>query len=45
MIEHPRACGVPVDCGPVARTGAVGPLMSVYLRDPDGNLIELAIYD
>lgn len=45
MIEHPRACEVPVNCGPVARTGAIGPMMSVYLRDPDGNLIELAVYD
>ncbi len=28
--------------GPVRRTGARGPLQSVYVRDPDGNLIELA---
>jgi catechol 2,3-dioxygenase-like lactoylglutathione lyase family enzyme len=28
--------------GPVARSGAIGPLRSIYLRDPDGNLIELA---
>ncbi|MCB2214856.1 MAG: VOC family protein [Desulfobulbaceae bacterium] len=31
--------------GPVARTGAAGQLTSVYIRDPDGNLLELACYD
>lgn len=30
--------------GPVDRTGAVGPIESIYLRDPDGNLLELSIY-
>ncbi|QDL92629.1 VOC family protein [Paroceanicella profunda] len=34
--------GVAVEEGPVARTGARGPILSVYLRDPDGNLIEIA---
>jgi len=34
--------GVPVEEGPVPRTGATGPIVSVYLRDPDGNLIELS---
>jgi Predicted ring-cleavage extradiol dioxygenase len=33
---------IQIEEGPVARTGATGPLMSVYVRDPDGNLIELA---
>ncbi len=34
--------GVEVIEGPVHRTGATGPIVSVYLRDPDGNLLELA---
>ena len=28
--------------GPVARTGAIGPIRSIYARDPDGNLVEVA---
>jgi len=32
-----RAHGVPVEAGPVPRTGALGPILSLYLRDPDGN--------
>ena len=36
------AAGVAVEDGPVPRTGAAGPLRSLYLRDPDGNLIELS---
>ena len=36
--------GVSVEDGPVARTGALGPITSFYFRDPDGNLVELATY-
>ena len=36
--------GVPVVEGPVVRTGARGPIESVYFRDPDGNLIEVSRY-
>ena len=34
--------GVPVEHGPLERVGASGQLLSVYVRDPDGNLVELA---
>jgi len=43
-LVHLAACGVAVEAGPVPRTGARGPMVSVYFRDPDGNLIELAHY-
>lgn len=35
-------CGVEIIEGPVTRTGASGKISSIYLRDPDGNLIEIA---
>ncbi|MGB3408061.1 MAG: VOC family protein, partial [Jannaschia sp.] len=39
---HLMAEGVEIEQGPVARTGATGPILSIYLRDPDGNLIEVS---
>ncbi len=39
---HLAACGVTVSEGPVQRTGAQGPILSVYFRDPDLNLIEVS---
>ena len=36
--------GVALEEGPGERTGAIGPIMSCYLRDPDGNLLELSNY-
>lgn len=39
-----QACGVAIEEGPVARTGAVGPITSVYFRDPDENLVEVSRY-
>uniref|UniRef100_F6WBN7 Glyoxalase domain-containing protein 5 n=1 Tax=Ornithorhynchus anatinus TaxID=9258 RepID=F6WBN7_ORNAN len=44
VMEHLKACDVPVEEGPVSRTGAVGQILSVYFRDPDGNLIEVSNY-
>jgi catechol 2,3-dioxygenase-like lactoylglutathione lyase family enzyme len=41
---HLQACGVDLLEGPVRRTGATGPLLSVYCRDPDDNLIEISNY-
>lgn len=40
---HLAAQGVPIIDGPVARTGATGPITSIYVRDPDGNLIEISV--
>lgn len=40
--QHLATCGVPIVEGPVQRTGAQGPILSVYVRDPDQNLIEVA---
>jgi len=45
VVAHLRANGVTIIDGPVPRTGALGPVMSVYLRDPDRNLIEISSYD
>ena len=42
VIARLAACGVPVIEGPVAKTGAQGPIRSVYVRDPDGNLVEIS---
>jgi len=43
-LEHLAEVGVPVVAGPVPQTGALGPMTSVYFRDPDGNLVEIASY-
>ena len=44
VIAHLKSHGVVVAQGPVEKTGALGPMMSVYFRDPDGNLIEVSNY-
>jgi len=42
VIAHLAKLGIPIEEGPVDRTGAVGPIRSVYIRDPDGNLVEIS---
>ena len=42
VIARLVAAGVPIVEGPVAKTGATGPIRSVYVRDPDGNLVEIS---
>jgi catechol 2,3-dioxygenase-like lactoylglutathione lyase family enzyme len=44
VIAHLHNCRVAVEDGPVAREGALGLMESVYCRDPDGNLVEIASY-
>ena len=45
VIEELRDKNVAIEVGPVARTGALGPMRSVYIRDPDQNLVEISNYD
>lgn len=42
VIAHLDRSGITIEVGPVEREGAAGRLVSVYVRDPDGNLIEIA---
>jgi catechol 2,3-dioxygenase-like lactoylglutathione lyase family enzyme len=44
VIDHLAAQGVHLIQGPVPKTGALGPMSSVYFRDPDGNLVEVSNY-
>jgi catechol 2,3-dioxygenase-like lactoylglutathione lyase family enzyme len=45
VISHLAECGVAIELGPVPKTGATGPIRSVYVRDPDGSLVEVSTYD
>ena len=45
VVRYIRDCGVEIVEGPIERTGALGSMMSIYIRDPDQNLIEIAAYN
>jgi catechol 2,3-dioxygenase-like lactoylglutathione lyase family enzyme len=42
VVQQLEQVGIEIELGPVRRTGAAGALTSVYVRDPDGNLVELS---
>ena len=42
VVKHLKDCQVSILEGPVKKAGAMGPVLSVYFRDPDGNLIEVS---
>jgi catechol 2,3-dioxygenase-like lactoylglutathione lyase family enzyme len=44
VANHLRACGVAIEEGPTEKRGAMGTIVSVYCRDPDGSLIEISSY-
>lgn len=44
LIAHIKACNVEIVWGPIERAGATGPINSIYVYDPDGNIIEIANY-
>ena len=44
FLAHLRAENIPIEAGPVNRRGALGPMRSLYFRDPDGNLVEVSEY-
>jgi catechol 2,3-dioxygenase-like lactoylglutathione lyase family enzyme len=44
VLDRLGRLGVEVLEGPVPRSGALEPMDSVYVRDPDGNLIEISVY-
>jgi hypothetical protein len=44
VVDHFKSCSVAVEEGPGEKNGALGTIVSVYCRDPDGNLIEVSSY-
>ncbi len=44
VIAHLERCGVAIVAGPGPRAGAIGTIQSVYIRDPDKNLVEISNY-
>ena len=44
FIDRLENRGIPIIEGPIERTGASGPIMSIYIRDPEGNLLEFSAH-
>ena len=44
VVDHFKICGIAIEEGPGEKSGAMGTIVSVYCRDPDGNLIEVSSY-
>ena len=44
VIDHFNAENIEIEVGPIPKSGATGSLISIYFRDPDGNLLELSNY-
>lgn len=44
VVEYVTAMRIRIEAGPVEREGALGRMRSIYIRDPDRNLIEIAKY-
>jgi catechol 2,3-dioxygenase-like lactoylglutathione lyase family enzyme len=44
VTAHLEQCGIPIIAGPGPRAGAIGEIQSVYIRDPDQNLVEISNY-
>jgi catechol 2,3-dioxygenase-like lactoylglutathione lyase family enzyme len=45
VMQKLKAKNIPIIEGPVKKTGATGPIRSVYVRDPDLNLVEISVYE
>ena len=45
VMQRLKQSAIPVLEGPVQKTGAQGPITSVYVRDPDLNLVEISVYN
>ena len=45
VMDKLRVAGIKIIEGPVRKTGAIGPIRSLYVRDPDLNLVEISVYE
>jgi len=44
LLAHLSSQNISIELGPVGRNGSLGPMQSVYVRDPDNNLVEISTY-